>query len=91
MNDTFYEWYKTQDADKTFEHLGVREIAFISFEAGRNSIPMKLPVKPEIAEIENLKRALRVIYTWAKYDNGALLRPDDVVKLLDKYKKQFSV
>ncbi|KKP74569.1 MAG: hypothetical protein UR73_C0038G0002 [candidate division WS6 bacterium GW2011_GWF1_35_23] len=39
---------------------------------------------------EALKRTLRVIYTWASYDEGQALDPNSVIKLLEKYKDKFS-
>jgi len=38
---------------------------------------------------EALKRTLRVIYTWASYDEGQALE-DSVIKLLEKNKDKFS-
>ena len=59
---------------------------FIEAVAEIISFPLELPVKPAKAnkETEELKRALRVIYTWATFEGGTALVPDHVKKLIEK-------
>lgn len=41
-------------------------------------------------DVEGLKSALRVIYTWASFQNGRCLNPKQVCRLVDSALKPFS-